>query len=150
MGTFTTRYVYEKTINMTGSGADPFALDGTFKDDTGTASSWNTTGYTSTYGNLVVYIAIETNGGPVTGVTGGGITFTKRANISNIELWCGTSVAALTNQAFAIQNNHELVFSFRGVRVQRRENLSTIRSQRSDPRNIQRFNGADVDHEQCK
>jgi hypothetical protein len=116
------RIIYTPALASGGGGSDPFALDGTFKDDTGTASSWNTTGYTSAFGNLVVYIAIETNGGPVLSVTGGGITFSKRASIANIELWAGTSVTPLASQAFAITTTsnafyHSLVFAFSGGKM---------------------------------
>jgi hypothetical protein len=62
------------------SGAAPFALDGTAQTGTASASSFTTTPFSTTYANDIVYISGQYNGGPITGITGCGLTWTHRAS----------------------------------------------------------------------
>ncbi len=81
----------------------PLVLDGAVAA-TGNAGSLMLTLTTAAAG--LVCVAVGCNGGPVTGITGGGLTWTRRgrnvASAVNIELWSAPSPAALAGVGITI------------------------------------------------
>lgn len=113
-----------------GSVAAPFALDGTPSHDTNTSgSSWTTTAFSTTHTNDVVYIATQANGGPVISITGGGLSWSKRAagffsgsSGPTFELWSAIASSSLSGAQFTVTQTSSSffasnVFAFSGSHI---------------------------------
>jgi hypothetical protein len=88
---------------------NPFALDGTPVDgNSGSSDSFALPGLSTTYGNVIVYCYIVSNGGPVTGVTSSGLTWAMRAEAESAgpsevcEIWYAKSASALSNHVITV------------------------------------------------
>lgn len=109
----------------TPSGADPFALDGTPQTtNSGGATSIVIAGVSTTFSNDVVYCVTVGNGGSITGVSGGGLTWTRRKAItqgsSTVEIWSAVAATPLSSVTITpTQTSLDfftgLVFAFSGA-----------------------------------
>lgn len=109
-----------------GGGAASFALDGTPQTASGTTAALALPGFTTTNGNVIVYIGTTTNGGPITSITGASLTWAQRAGMFTgnageyTELWYAKSSSALSGAVFTINNTSSAfiggtVFAFSGA-----------------------------------
>jgi hypothetical protein len=97
------------TMLLTGAGraaasSTPFALDGSPQQNTGNTTSLVLPGLSTTFSNDVVYVVLVTQGGPGLNITGGGLTFTRRATLlgggNTIEIWSAVASSPLSSAVF--------------------------------------------------
>ncbi len=90
-----------------GAGPGPFALDGTkqFANSSSTGAL-ALPAFSTTYDEDIIYIGVITNGGPVTSITGGGLTWavrtTENSGGTNVEIWYAKAATALSGVVFTV------------------------------------------------
>lgn len=102
---------------VSGGGAAPFALDGTPQNGTGAAASFSTLAFSTTFTNDVIYIAGQFNGGPITGITGCGLTWTRRGGGNQTgnafqDLWSAKASSALSSCSPTVTQTSNNFFSY--------------------------------------
>jgi hypothetical protein len=95
-------------------GAAPFALDGSVGSGQGSGATVALSSMTTTYGNLVIYVAIASTP-TITGVTDtAGNTYTKRvgnAATNNTELWTATAATKRTGNVITVAQSGSTNFT---------------------------------------